>query len=442
MSFDKYLKAKPIVKTIDPGPGSSPLSTNPTVPLEVTTARDIPNTSLATMVDDLQAHALQVQTFVTSVINDIVTTNSSDPGFTQYVSMVKANYFDPTTLTSGASGSTKVFSDAQVKIAERDVYRRVVDPRAPFVQDLHNMLSEAGLTQLTMKSVFNKIVSANNLYSEFDNDDRLTRYTLFKERQHLDELSAQADRIQKTKSGQIADNLLRAITQRIIDEINVAAPKEIINKVNDVINFFNQIKTLLGIAQILNTENWERFATDIKDVFGEFVNYSSNRIAKAQIYSIVGGLQDKILTFTDDIEKHLPFGLQLSDIPELRELQNQIDSVFLKSLSKVEDNLVQKEGDSAKLEEARRLMVMNTKKNLKTKEFMATLTQVINALQELKRELQAFNTGIQFDTAEFLTTLRTRLANFNQVVAISPYGINPDLYPDGQQQNEEAKKYA
>ncbi len=406
MGFDRYLKTKEILKRIDPGQGSAPSSSNPQLPQEVLDERENQATPIKTLVGDLIIESQAVQQQVKTVINDIFEYNKSDSGFVEYVEMVQANHFNPATLISNPSSKpVEVYSENQVKAAERNVYRRVVDPRAPFVGDLHNLLSDAGLSEYTLRTVWDRIAEPNGLYSDFNDENRLVRYALYREREHITHIRYSADRIKRNQGQRLSYEFMKAMSDKVVGQINIAEPKEQIAQVNKLISLIKQVKTLLIISSIFNGESWDKFQANIKDIYGDFMSIAANRAIRAQSYSIIGGVQDLVMDFTEGIENIIPLNVNLDSIPEMREMRNQLDNVLARNLEKVEDDLTSRDAISAKLEESRQLMILNSKKNLRTKQFIETLNSILAFLEQIKSQLINISYFTQIDVDNLTTSL-------------------------------------
>lgn len=413
MSFDKYLKTKPIVKTIDPGTGDSPSSkAPPTVPKEQRDLREVKSTPISSRIDDLIELSKDIQQLVTATIADIEVVNSSYPIFSTYHKLVKENHFNPASLmNSPEDRPVKAHQQNEIKAAERVVYREIPDPRAPFVQDLYDHLSDAGLSEFFLTNYWKRIVEPNELYEGFS-DSTLSSYVIDKEEQHLIYLRDSANRIKRNTIQALGYGFLKALANKISSEIFLSTPTEQIASVGRVSRLFKQIKTVLMVTTIMNTNKWEQFASNLKDINNDFLQIAAAKVARVPAHSFLGALEQGITTFTDGINRFLPLDLEIIDIPEAQDFLDQIDGVFGFFLGQVEDDLVFRDGLELKLEENRQILITNSQKNSRTKQFLETVDGIIKYLDEAKYLLQNSSYVFQIDIDTLTQTLVNRVDSF------------------------------
>lgn len=415
MNFDKYLKQHTVDKIIDPGQGDITAPTpKPTADVPNTSARDIAITPVSTVVTDLISQAKEIQTQAIGVINEINQTNSYNPNFVLYHDMVKANFFNPANLlTDINSRPSIVYQPNQIKAAERQVYRDQPDPRAPFIQDLYDHLADAGLSEYVLTKYWDQIIHPNALFDAQNIDETLIRYALNRETQHLDYLKMSMERIHKNKVQQLAYGFLRAFAHKIVGELQIIDTSEAVHQVSKLITTLNQIKGVLTVVSILNTDKWEQFSSNIKDIYGDFLQITAAKVARTAAYAIFNGLEEKITEFTQDFDSILPFDLNVLDIPEARELLSQLDGCFGHFLAQIEEDLVHRESISAKLEENRQLLYLNSRKNSQTKQFIETISEIVAYLEETKYYLSNISSLYSLEIDKLTTKLVGRIAGYS-----------------------------
>lgn len=428
MSFNKYLNSKKIDKTIDPGNGDSPESAliAQNVKNEASIAVDLKETSLSLVVSDAIEEAEQVQLYINKTINDIIEENRSDSGFMEYVTMIKENHFDPTILIKDPSARPKiVHSPNSIKAAERDVYHRLVDPRASFIQDLYNHSTDAGSIQYMLSTYWKTITDPNGLYTEFDSSHTAPKLALGKEVQHLRQLKDSTERINNNKLKRLSHSFLEVFADRLIDRIYINAPREQISQINGLIRLLKQIKSVLVVVAILNVEDWEKFSANLKDIFSDTLQLIGSKIARVSAYSFVGGLQNNIFEFLDDFENILPIDINLQEVPECSQFFNQIYATFASFTSQIEDDLVYREGIQIKLEENRQILISNSQKQSKTKQFIHSIETSIQFLEEAKSLLSNINYELVLDSRNLAKKLLDGLDSYSYTTAKdSPVIIN------------------
>lgn len=415
MNFDKYLKQHTVDKIIDPGQGDITAPTpKPTADVPNTAARDIAITPVSTVVTDLISQAKEIQTQAIEVINEINQTNSYNPNFVLYHDMVKANFFNPANLlTDINSRPSTVYQPNQIKAAERQVYRDQPDPRAPFIQDLYDHLADAGLSEYVLTKYWDQIIHPNALFDAQNIDETLIRYALNRETQHLDYLKMSMERIHKNKVQQLAYGFLRAFAHKIVGELQIIDTSEAVHQVSKLITTLNQIKGVLTVVSILNTDKWEQFSSNIKDIYGDFLQITAAKVARTAAYAIFNGLEEKITEFTQDFDSILPFDLNVLDIPEARELLSQLDGCFGHFLAQIEEDLVHRESISAKLEENRQLLYLNSRKNSQTKQFIETISEIVAYLEETKYYLSNISSLYSLEIDKLTTKLVGRITGYS-----------------------------
>jgi hypothetical protein len=419
MSFDKYLNKRQINKVIDPHVGTT--KPVPVTVIENTPERTIPRSGFKILVSDLIAEARITQSEIQSTINEIYTVSSSDSGFREYYEMVKANHFDALELLKNPKAKPpEKYTSTQIKAAERDVYRRIVDPRAPFVQDLYFLKFDAGVSEYALTRVWDKLLDPNELYDKFPEDDRLVRYAISKEAMHIRQIRESSHRIKKNKTSQFVDEFLSVLAHKLISRIQKDTPRSVMSEISTLVRLLRQIRAVLQISTVFNNENWEKFSGSIKDIYGDYLNYVARKLVTTQAYAIYGGVQSKIGMFTNEIDQNLPLGLRLDELPSILEFKSQIDSVFYKNLAKIEDDLLAKEEIAIKMEESRQLMYLNSRKNHRTKQYMDVLSSAISYLESARYALENTSTFTTLAVERLIATLNEGAVNYMHKVAVAP----------------------
>lgn len=387
MGLKKFIDPRKIKKTVDPGIGKVG-SKAPDLPVEFLESRENTEKDLKNVVDDVYELSLVVSNEIAENIQAIFQLNKEDPVFSNYYEMVSKNHFNPKTLIDNPQARPAiVYSANAIKAAERDVYRRLHDPKAPFLGDLFNMLCDVGTTQYIIKRVWDGMLFANTVYDEYDHRNRLTRLAIFKERQYLEELRQRNQYIAKTKIARLSERFIDGIARKVIYEAHSNTPKDAIKNINKLLKTIRQIRLLLRMYQLLNTENWERFVQIVQEHTYDCMIATVRRTLSAQCYSILGGIQNNVLDFTNELEHFLPAGEITGYVGDLKELRVQVDGALFENLKKVEDDLVAKEAALMRSKEGRSLMLDNAIKNDKTKQLMFALGKIQDFLETFKSEL-------------------------------------------------------
>lgn len=401
MSFDKYINPKKINKVIDPGNGDAPGSIilKQETKQQSESIRDVVKTPISITIEDLIQESQAIQTYIYSVINDITEANKSDSGFMIYHQMVKDNHFNPTLLLQDSQLRPNLqHSQNAIKAAERDVYQRVVDPRAPFIQDLYDHVTDAGLAEYLLTEYWKQMVNPNGLYELFDMEHVAPKLALGKEAQHLRQIRDSADRIYRNKAQNLSYGFLKAFADKLSSQVYTTNPKDQIIQINKVLSLLKQLKAILLVVSIFNTESWEKFVSNLKDIYGDTLQSIAAKIAGTSAYSFIGGIQGQVFDFISTLENFIPIELNLQNIPEVSDFVFQINGCFGTFVSQIEDDLVYREGIQIKLEENRQLLLSNSQRQSKTKQFLHTVESAIQYLEEIKSLLSNINYELSLDT--------------------------------------------
>jgi len=409
MSIKKYLNPVLIEKTVDPGQGDTPRAiSNQRKSLPVEQEREIKQTTFETQVNDIIEDAKVTQELVLSVIDDIAQENINNDLFNEYHRLVRDNHFNPAVLIKNPTARPNpIHEPNKIKGAERQVYRNSPDPRAPFIQDLYEHVTEAGLIQYTHQNYWSVMANPNDLYNSFNADNNAFRLALGKDRQQLLQTRESAERIQRNRAERLGYQFLNAMSNRLVGQLQVLVPREVIIKIDEIIQTLIQLRVLLLTISIANGEYWEQFSANIRDIYGDTLQLIATKVSRLSAYPVVGGVQTKVLEFIDDFVDFLPTDVTVADIPEAREFINQINNSFGQFIRQIEDDLVYRESIQIKLEENRQHLILNSQKNSKTNQFIKAIESAIKYLEQLKITLN----GIENDLATDLSMVTDRMAN-------------------------------
>lgn len=377
--FDKFLKKRVIKKTIDPG-SSPPKVQLPTGPSTTTEGREVAPTSIQNKVQDVIAAAETTRRIVDGVIDEIRKANSSDPGFQRYADLVDGAFFDPRTLLEGERIPGNFSSAVELKRAERDVIRRLTDPRAGFLHDLKLMRYEIDATEYVAKRVWQNIVADNNLYERFETS-RSVILGLDKELQYLRLIRFQANKYRDTVLSKLAHCVLEGFARKlhfkISDSFSVA---EAVREVRKTIRAFRQLRAVLRISQIrLTAEDWEEIKDSIKTLIGAFAEDLGRRILHAGVFSVTNGISNIV----SDLVDGLVDATEVS-CPELTGMTNEVYEVLFRYKAKIEDYLSYREHLYIQSNKFRGLLAKKAKEISQNKQFIVIIDEAIRYLESLE----------------------------------------------------------
>jgi hypothetical protein len=409
MNLNRFLNPVLIEKTVDPGQGDTPkaiFTQKKSLPVEQ--EREIKETTIETQIKDIIEEAKTTQEAVLSIINEITEENINNDLFNEYHKLVAENHFNPAVLIKNPSARPNpIHEPNKIKAAERQVYRNSPDPRAPFIQDLYEHATEAGMIEYSHQTYWARMVNNNDLYSSFNADNAAFMLALGKDRQTLLQTRESANRIQRNRVERLNYQFLNAMSSRLVNQLQILIPREAIIKINEVIQILLQLRVLLLTISIANGEYWEQFSSNIRDIYGDTLQLIATRISRLSAYPIIGGVQNKVIEFVDDLVEFLPLDVTVSDIPEAREFVNQINGSIGHFIRQIEDDLVYREGIQIKVEENRQHLILNSQKNSKTNQFIKAVESAIKYLEQLKITLS----GLEQDIATDLSMLTDRMVD-------------------------------
>jgi hypothetical protein len=409
MSIKKYLNPVLIEKTVDPGQGDSPKSIHDQKKvIPVDQEREIKDTTVDTQIRDIIEEAKIAQEQVLSTINNIAEENTNNTLFNEYHKLVRDNHFNPAVLIKNPDARPNpIHEPNKIKAAERQVYRNSPDPRAPFIQDLYEHVTEAGLIEYSHQRYWSTMVNSTDLYDSFSADNNAFTLALAKDRQQLLQIRESASRIERNGVQRLSYDFLNAMSLRLINQLQVAYPRELVAKIDGVIRLLNQIRVVLITVSITNGEYWEQFSSNLRDIYGDTLQLIATKISRLSAYPIVGGVQNQIFDFIDDFIAFLPTNVEAADIPEVREFTNQINNCFGQFIAQIEDDLVYRESIQIKLEENRQHLILNSQKNSQTNQFIKAIESAINYLNQLRITIN----GIENDLATELARVTDRMSS-------------------------------
>jgi len=417
MALEKFTNKRVIKKVVDPGSGSIPGKIS--LPQEIKETREIAQISYTTAIEDLIDYNQQVAADIQVTINDIYERNKSSTYFVKYAQLVQENYFDPVILLTAPDAKPLApHSSITIKSAERDVYRRLVDPRAPMYQDLHNMLFDLGSMKYVLESTWKGILNQNSLYDNIQ-ESQVVRQVLERQEMNLKALAARNLEITGALPKQLGDKLINALANKIFSQARNQATPEIPSWINHLATTLNQIKVLLNLNVLKQSKEWEHIAQNLyKGYLDQLAIVTKERI-NAQIYSFQAGIQKNIGDFLNQIQ--LPdFDFDLADVPEFVHFQQSIQEVLGGNFGEIENDLISREIASLKSEESRSLLLHNVLKTTQVKQYLNLVGSIHSWLASAKLELSTSTQLSSTDHTEYVNKLsaamKTASENFlNQV---------------------------
>lgn len=371
-TVDKYLQKVYVPKKVDDtlSTAPKPSKVNPETLLPV----DIAPTPHSALIEDVLATAVETQKAVKAAIEEIVEANKLDINFSKYAELAAQTFFDMNLLLVD-QGARPPEPDPLLGALERDVYRRLVDPRAPFLRDLYRMMTEATLSEFMMKRVWSK--SAN---TPEDSDDRLGRLSLYKEKQYLRSTQRQAKAVSDLRPAPISTWDIRGLAERLLQ---VATEGEgVARSVEEAIKAAKSLQQLMRMSTISSTTTWEKFSDILANLYFDPISLASARMQREIYYPWFRKSRKQVLDIVSVIHL-LPEG---GILPGMAEMKDHAEAGLLQMLRNMEEDLLTKERRMIEIEEARLILLMNVYKVSYSKNLTHLLGAVVNCLGSYEQQ--------------------------------------------------------
>lgn len=408
MSFERFTKKRQIKKVIDPGQSlTPPAGQSPLGPNTITAEQEVKPISFRQRVDDLIAAAERTRNEIDSAIRDIVSRNQSDPVFKRYMDLVEESFFDPRVLLEGERIPGRFTPAVELKTAERNVLRRMTDPRAGFLHDLRFMRYEVDSLEYVARRVWRDISEKNTLYDEF-NESTSALLSINKDIQYLRLLRFQAKRYKDTPFEKVARCVIESFTTKLQFKVSASAefnPDEVVHELRKTVRTLKSIRAVLKLAQIkMTSDEW----LDLKGAFLNSINsFAADigaKVLDAHVFSVTNGIAGQILDFVDDITNAL-------DVPCLDTtlFSDQIYGTIFKYKMQVEDVLLKKETRYINANKVRSLLYQKANEINKNKQLLAMIDKLIKFLSSLEVTIysapQLFSAGLAAVAGDMEKTL-------------------------------------
>lgn len=421
MSLGKYFEQRKIEKVIDPEDGLSP-ETIP--PIDYTKLEASQDTPLSTIIEDISAQADNAMQNADNAIQEISQV-SNDQVFNAYLEMVKANYFDAFKMADPNYTPVVVYSPKLILAIEAEVYARVPDPRAPLVSDLYDLKAELGLTKLNLDTIWKEVLNDNNLYSSFETDNPVVRYSLFKEKQYIGILDSQISSIQKNVLQKVSDSFVNRFTGDLYRSLSYNYDSGVqINKA------LLQMRTLLQASLLLNTDNFKTLKVSLSNVFNNYLAKAYSKLFSTYNNAIVGGFSSTMIRDLEMFDNILNSSADVDISKDYTEFSSQLLRSIVGALQTSEADLVYKEGYYKKISEERQLQLLNTKKNAMTKQYIYMIDYMLQSSggtmeNQLKQEtIQLLSNGLKIFLDQKLTKPSPPKADFVQKILTIKDNVN------------------
>lgn len=378
-SISDLIKRRKIEKYIDQVV-SLARTRQPTVPPQDETGREIEKTNVSGLARDLIESIQRAKEAIEGARIDVFESNKTDQNFLTYAQLVKdakENSVQRLVVKSGVV--TQNISPTKIKFYENKVYEGTNDPRAPLYRDLTNMSLEMDFLDIITRRFWEPLIQGTSSEAP-DENDRLTRYLLLGQSRYVTLIETQANRIKDARIERVADCFARSIAHQIVGRVESGDFREVVINIDNVIRTLRKIRALLSIAQV-----------DLKQIFGKFQDVLQSVVTmnlqalgrhtiNNQVSVFINSARQEIIDFTSEL------GVlnQASKCFDTGLFKEVLDNSLLGLLRKVEDQSVLNNSAYVQAEEARKLVLSNSHKNSKIKQFKRSIDRIISILSTLR----------------------------------------------------------
>jgi len=394
MPFDQWVRKKVINKVVDPGMGVGTAGTldNPAV---IGVERTVTETNRSTQLADTINLAEEVATLAKETIAEIVAANLDDPRIVSYNELVKRTLWDPSEVFLAPEKPLPDSLIDEIKAAEKEILLNSKDPRASFLNDLAHIGMETEQLKYSLENYWKRITDPTELYDYVD-DTSLGQYNLDKTNQQLNVMKEQVNRVKNNKFAQIGLTLTYALSSRILTQLYSVGFAQAKQELYKVIKLLQSLKMLVEWGLILQSTKWEELGNILRDLFSGELSNMVHQMMAAQAYALAEGVQERVFSFTDSLERDFGDVLGLLDsdtmFPEVAQFNSLIGSVLLDNTRAIEDHMVRTEGRLLKFEEQRRKQIEISQNASKIKQLRDLLGNMISYLRSLQN-LEGITTG-------------------------------------------------
>lgn len=374
MKVRDLLTKKKIVKYVDPGvSGPLPFTDLPKESIEARQVEIEPSTT--TVVSDVIALADEVVKTVDVTLEAIKTDNSGDPLFSRYWEAA----------TQAAAEDTR---PASLDVLEREVYRKVRDPRAPYVSDLLETRFLASSAKESLELLKRRLMA--NLEAEETIDPPSKAYL----KVYADTLEAyrkHTEMVGKIRRASLGDKFLYAVASRVASRLSRGrTPSEVQKIALRLARSLRAVRKLVKVFILARTLDWERFFKDVYEDVISRAKYKAHRKATDQLLRYIAEVRARALEFLWDLEEIADFREigPYEPIPEAFEFLDQVSYGIRKALSELEAMAMEKERELLKYVESQELRRLNSERVSWAKEYLDMLSAAIDFLETFARTYQ------------------------------------------------------
>lgn len=340
--LSRFIRRREILKVVDPSPGFPPGAIPTEEPEQEQIESQIEETSPRQQVEDLILLQEEIYSMARSAVEEIVSENGPDHLMDEYRTAVEERTFDARLLLTNRGVRPRVpsFTLTKVKALERRVFQEVADPRAAHLRQLYQLGDLSAVSGLVLQQIWRDIDNWTQL--------PVSKLALAAEARVLKRQRAQIRRIHGMRSGKVSRSFVENLLAPFRAELTFSEPKEM-RKLQEKLS---NIRDMLKIAQFVQLQDWETLQENLLKTVGDSYKLAAQRVLREQYYLISGRAQEMVLGLEDQLGAH---NLDLAGdlVPEIGEFTKQLRQGAGHVLSRIEDDLMERERSLLLQERAR-----------------------------------------------------------------------------------------
>lgn len=369
MAFKDLLSRRRIKKIVDPGMGDTPLARQP----EVEALRQVVPTNQILLNQDLEDAAVEARDLVASTIQELESLYLDVPVFNALATELRSRALDLQQLdVNPAYSPVRNLSDTQVWALQRTVYEQMVDPRAPFLWDLWNILNELETLIWILRKGWRKL---DNLYqrlfgappsdasTDSPNQSQVKPTRSMRLSHHLDmqrvrQLRFETERIKYKTHQPLRKEFLESLTMSLADWHQASG--------QNGHQLCRMLDMLLQDQLLELSDDHQQVQSAINASYGDWRDYVGQRLNMMLPHAVLSTTMDPIIKFTVHLEN-----LADREDMQVRDFRQQVENALLQHSTRVEDDLLDRE--KAAVQHARNLLHANVEKAGVLKQYIETI---------------------------------------------------------------------
>jgi hypothetical protein len=404
VDFKDLFSRKRITKKVDPS--LSDVIGAPSAPSNVE-EKIVTPTSLSSTIESLADNAQIIFDSIGQLKDSIIVENSTDSVFKEYISLLEARF--PKVVDFQQIEPTVQIDTKKLKAIHRDIYRRLYDPRAPYLYDLYALEHEAASIIHFWRDEFTKITRDTELYNSIDIENNIMNLAFDIEKRRLGQIALTTAQIAELKINPLSECAVDALVEGLFSSATTTFDSEmsIANQLRNFTKFLKNIRSAMAMTLIFENADWENAFSLVEKstkVFAEHIDEklraSGNLVLSAGAYPFV---DDFLNVFFTHLQTTNCFG-------QVGDFYTKANRHFINSAKYTEESLVGKVSKIAEENESRNIRLSKSNGSVKTKQYILIIDTFISTISHaINTELRTWEGMVNYDTSMLRQSIRKTL---------------------------------